>query len=64
MKYDDILYNVVISTDTDPEVWIILVITSNSRVQVMLYQEDDPYLNDKWLDVSVSIRYKVQGSDV
>ena len=30
----------------------------------MLYQEDDPYLNDKWLDVSVSIRYKVQGSDV
>ena len=40
---------VVISTATDPEVWIRLVASSNSQIHVMLYQEDDPELDDDWL---------------
>ena len=43
------LSTVMISTAADPEVWIRLVTSSNSRIQVMLDQEDDPELNDEWL---------------
>ena len=41
--------NVLSSTAADPEVWIRLVTSRNSRIQVMLYQEDDPELDDEWL---------------
>ena len=37
------------STAADPEVWIRLVTSRNSRIQVMLDQEDDPELDDEWL---------------
>ena len=40
---------VVSSTAADPEVWIRLVTSRNSRIQVMLNQEDDPDLDDEWL---------------
>ena len=40
---------VMISTAADPEVWIRLVTSRNSRIQVMLDQEDDPELDDEWL---------------
>ena len=40
---------VMISTYTDTELWIRLVTSSNSRIQVVLYQEDDPELDDAWL---------------
>ena len=43
------LYTVVSSTASYPEIWIRLVTSSNSRIQVMLYQEDDPELDDEWL---------------
>ena len=39
----------MISTSVDKEVWIRLVTTRNSRIQVMLDQEDDPELDDEWL---------------
>ena len=38
----NLLYTVVSSTASYPEVWIRLVISRNSRIQVMLDQEDDP----------------------
>ena len=47
--FDDMFSTVVISTTADPEVWIRLVTSSNLSIQVMLYQEDDPYLDDEWL---------------
>ena len=37
------------STAADPEIWIRLVTSRNSRIQVMLDQEDDPELDDEWL---------------
>ena len=40
---------VVSSTTADPEFWIRLVTSSKSRIQVMLDQEDDSYLDDDWL---------------
>ena len=40
---------VVSSIDADPEVWIRLVTSRNSGIQVMLYQEDDLDLDDDWL---------------
>ena len=40
---------VMSSTDVDPEVWIRLVTSRNSRIQVMLDQEDDTELDDGWL---------------
>ena len=40
---------VMSSTAADPEVWIRLVTSRNSRIQVMLDQEDDPELDDEWL---------------
>ena len=47
--FDDIFSTVMISTDTDSEVWIRLVTSRNSRIQVMVDQEDDPELDDEWL---------------
>ena len=40
---------VMSSTAADPEVWIRLVTPRKSRIQIMLYQEDDPELDDEWL---------------
>ena len=37
--FDDMLSTVMSSTAADPEVWIRLVTSSNSRIQVMLDQE-------------------------
>ena len=37
------------STSADIEFWIRLVKSSNSRIQVILYQEDDPELDYDWL---------------
>ena len=45
----DILSTVMSSTSADPEVWIRLVTSNSSRIQVVLYQEDDPELDDEWL---------------
>ena len=47
--FDDMFSTVMISIDADPEVWIRLVPSRNSRIQVMLYQEYDPKLDDEWL---------------
>ena len=47
--FDDMFSTVMSSTATDPEVWIRLVTSGSSRIQVMLYQEDDPELDDDWL---------------
>ena len=47
--FDDMFSTVMSSTAGDPEVWIRLVTSRNSRIQVMLDQEDDPELDDKWL---------------
>ena len=40
--FNEILYTVMISPAADPEVWIRLFTSSNSRIQVVLDQEDDP----------------------
>ena len=47
--FDDMFSTVMSSTAADPEVWIRLVTSRNSRIQVMLDQEDDPDLDDEWL---------------
>ena len=44
--FDNMLSTVVSSTATDPEVWIRLITSKNSSIQVMLDQEDDPQFND------------------
>ena len=43
------LSTVMSSTATDTEVWIRMVTSRNSSIQVMLDQEDDPELYDEWL---------------
>ena len=40
--FDDMFSTVMSSTSTDPEVCIRLVTSRNSRIQVVLDQEDDP----------------------
>ena len=47
--FDDMLFTVMISTAADPEIWIRLVTWRDSRIEVMLDQEDDPELDDEWL---------------
>ena len=37
------------STAVYPELWIRLVKSRNSRIRVMLDQENDPELDDEWL---------------
>ena len=49
--FDDMFSTVMSSTAADPEVWIRLVTSRNSRIQVMLDQEDDPELDEEWLTV-------------
>ena len=44
----DMFSTVMISTAADPEVWIRLVTLRNSRIEVMLDQEDDPEIDDEW----------------
>ena len=44
------MFSTVMSiTAADPEVWIRLVTSRNSRIQVMLDQKDDLELDDEWL---------------
>ena len=43
--FDYMVSTVMSSTATDLEVWIRLVTSRNSRIQVMLDQEDDPELD-------------------
>ena len=47
----DMFSTVMSSTTVDPEVWMRLVTSINSRIQVMSDQEDDPDLDDEWLTV-------------
>ena len=47
--FNDMFSIMIISTAVDTEVWIRLVTSKNSRIQVMLDQEDDPELDDEWL---------------
>ena len=42
-------FTTVSCTAADPEVWIILVTSRNSSIQVMLDPEDGPDLGDDWL---------------
>ena len=44
--FDDMFSTVMSGTAVDPEVWIRLVTSRNSRIQFMLDQEDDPELDD------------------
>ena len=41
-----ILHTVVRIISPDTEVWISMVISNNSRIHVMLDQEDDPELDE------------------
>ena len=45
--FDYMISTVTSSTAADPEVWIRLVTSRNSRIQVMLDQEDNPELDDE-----------------
>ena len=47
--FDGMLSTVVSRKSADPEVWISLVALSNSRIQIMLDQEDYPELYDECL---------------
>ena len=47
--FDDMFSTVMNSTDAYTEVWIRLAASRNKRIQVMLYQEDDPELDYEWL---------------
>ena len=46
--FDYMFSNVLSITVADLEVWIRLVTSRNSRIQVMLDQEDDPELDYEW----------------
>ena len=45
------------STAVDPEVRIRLVTSRNSSIQVMLYQEDYPELDDEWLTANEKLTH-------
>ena len=45
--FTDMFYTVMSSKAADTEIWIRLVTSRNSRIQVMLDQEDDPELDDE-----------------
>ena len=47
--FDDMFSTVVSSTAAYTEVWISMVTSRNSRIQVMLDQEDDPELDNECL---------------
>ena len=44
--------NVVSSTAVDPEFWISLVTSRNSKIQVLLDHKNDLDLDDDWLTVN------------
>ena len=46
----EMISTMVSSTGADPEFWISMVTSSNSRIQVMLDQEYDPEMNCRWLN--------------
>ena len=46
--FDEMFSTIMSSTAADPEVWIRLVTSRNSKIQFMLDQEDDPELDDEW----------------
>ena len=48
--FDDMFSTVMSSTATYPEVWIFLVTSRKSRIQVILDKEDDTELVDEWLN--------------
>ena len=50
--FDDMFSTLMSIIAADPEFCIMLVTSRNSRIQVMLYQEDDPELDDEWLTAS------------
>ena len=62
------LYTVMSSTAADIYVWIRLVTSRNSSIQVMLDQEDDPELDDERLTANEQLtrfrkaREKIVGS--
>ena len=45
--FDGMFSTVTSSTSAYPDVWIRLVKSRNSRIQVMLDKEDDPELDDE-----------------
>ena len=47
--FDEMFSTVMSITAADPEVWIRLVTSRNSRIQVILDQEYDPELDNEWL---------------
>ena len=47
--FDDTFSTVMSSKAVEPEVWIRLVTSGNLSIQFMLYQKDDPELDDEWL---------------
>ena len=50
--FDNMFSTVVSSTASNTEVWIRLVTSRNSRIQVMLDQEDDLELDNAWLNAN------------
>ena len=58
--FDDMFYTVLSSTAADPEVWIRLVTSRNSSIQVMLDQEDDPELDDDWLTADEHLTHLIK----
>ena len=71
--FDDTLSTAVSIKAVDPEVWIRLVTSRNSRINVILDQEDDPELDDEWLTKNEQLTHfsksrekivgRVKGSD-
>ena len=51
------------STAADPEVCIRLVTSRNSRIQVILDQEDDPDLDDEWLTADEQLTRFIKAGD-
>ena len=47
--FDDMISTVVFITAVDKELWIRVVTSRNSNIQIMLDQYDDPALDDEWL---------------
>ena len=45
------------SIDADPEFWIRMLKSGNSKIQVMLYQEDDQELDDELLTANEQLTH-------
>ena len=59
--FDDMLCTVMSSTAAYTEVWIRLVTSRNSSIQVVLDQEDDPELYDEQLIRFIKARDQIVG---